>query len=69
LVEKARLEPTRLSLPATVPNDVPLEHRTAHRFDDWALEARTMVERWKAVAHDDERLARSIWDLADDDDS
>jgi len=70
LVEKARLEPTLLSLPATVLKDIPIESRTAHVFDNLALEAQTMmVDRWEELAHEYERLAQSIRDLTDDDDS
>jgi hypothetical protein len=66
LVEKARLEPTLLSLPATVLKDIPIERRTADRFDTLALEAQTMVDRSDEVAHEYERLAHSIRDLTDD---
>ena len=68
LVEKARLEPTLLSLPATVLKDIPIERRRARRFDNLALEAQTMVDRWEELANEYERLAQSMRDLTDDDD-
>jgi len=67
LDDRARLEPSLLSLPLAVILDIPIERRTADRLTGLAIDARTMGDRWEELANEYDGLAKSIRDLSNED--